>query len=122
MKVNRGELTIEALKSFCEQRKILVPSTASKSTYEAAITRAGLHLDEAKLHEGIGCFGYWASDDMNCSLCVYQGECQHVSLGMAAEKYERSFQRMGDVKIEFSDGLRKKRPLKKGSLNPKVLD
>lgn len=112
-KIVRGEPTVEALKEYCTEYRILVPVGASKAVYEAAITRAGLHLHDVRLTESTGCFGYWASDDTNCSFCSFEKECEYVSLGVGREKYERSFKKV-TTPIEFSERLLKRpRNLKK---------
>ena len=85
------------LLKYCEDNEIAVSGNATQKEIEAAIFRAGNHLESVVDKT---CFGYWEDDNVTCEFCTFKSECKESSLGT-----KKPIRKMGDR----LDGKRKKR-------------
>jgi hypothetical protein len=106
----RNSITLEKMKQYCRDRKIMVPATASRAELEAAIARSALHLQKI---ESENCFGFWEQDDMTCRFCNHEDDCFKAAIGTDKEKYFKALEREENPKLRFKDVLKKKTRRKK---------
>jgi len=85
------------LLKYCDEHEIAVSANASRKEIEAAIFRAGSHLESVVDKT---CFGYWEDDNVTCDFCSFKSECKESSLGT-----KKPIKRVG-VRL---DGKRKKK-------------
>lgn len=107
MKTKLGKPTTDAMRKYCDEYKIALPSVAPKTLVEALITRAAMHMRDVKTHPEFGCFGWWESDNMNCQLCKHQDDCSSCSTGMTLEQVGKLEAKIDRKDIRFARTMSK---------------
>jgi len=107
--MRKDSISIDKLKKFCLDQKIIVAPGADRTALEAAIARSGYHLQSVDKDAEIGCFGFWEQDDVNCGLCDAQTGCFRASIGEDKAKYQLRLKRLENPKLRFKAALKKKR-------------
>lgn len=93
--------------TFCKRHSIFIPNerTVKVEYLVSAIHRMLMHGKTPELT--VGCYGYWAEDDMNCETCDFSDKCFEKSMGMKKEDYENKYEKSGDKILNSEEDYRK---------------
>lgn len=86
-----------------------MPKTATREQLEAVIARSWLHMTKPEPDKSVGCFGYFAKDDMNCKFCDYRGECAKAAFGVTEKRQARFESSIENPRVRFAEPIRKGR-------------